>query len=66
MAGVNAYKPQRFIVHTDADDILPPPNDEGVVELPPQYSERPAVGNPTHLSSHYNPSPDSATESRKS
>jgi len=66
MAGVNAYKPQRFIVHTDADDILPPPNDEGVVELPPQYSERHAVGNPTHLSSRYNPSPDSATESRKS
>jgi hypothetical protein len=66
MAGVNAYKPQRFIVHTDADDILPPPNDEGVVELPPQYSERRAVGDPIHLSSHYNPSPDSATESPKS
>lgn len=64
VAGLNAYKPQRFIVHTDADDILPPPNDEGVVELPPQYSERP--GNATHLTSHYNTSPDSAAESRKS
>ncbi|KAF8632585.1 hypothetical protein AX15_001792 [Amanita polypyramis BW_CC] len=39
----------RYIVHTDVDDDLPPP-DEVVVELPPQYSERRApftVVNPT-------------------
>jgi hypothetical protein len=40
MAGVSAYKPSRFIVHTDVEDELPPPNQDGVVELPPQYSER--------------------------
>ncbi|KAF8647917.1 hypothetical protein AX16_006449, partial [Volvariella volvacea WC 439] len=39
LAGVSTYRPTRFIVHTDADDILPPPNEDGVVELPPQYSE---------------------------
>jgi hypothetical protein len=39
MAGQSAYKnATRLIVHTDADDILP--DDNGVVELPPQYSER--------------------------
>lgn len=40
MAGVTSYTPSRFIVHTDADDELPPPNEDGVVELPPQYTER--------------------------
>ncbi|KAG6862379.1 hypothetical protein C0995_011819 [Termitomyces sp. Mi166 len=40
MAGVSAYKPSRFIVHTDVEDELPPPNQDGIVELPPQYSER--------------------------
>jgi hypothetical protein len=40
MAGVTGYAPSRFIVHTDAEDELPEPNGEGVVELPPQYSER--------------------------
>ncbi|KAJ3506021.1 hypothetical protein NLJ89_g7106 [Agrocybe chaxingu] len=46
MAGVTPYTPSRFVVHTDADDILPPPNEEGVIELPPQYTERrnPAPG----------------------
>ena len=48
MAGVNAHQPSRFIVHTDADD-LPQPNNDGVVELPPQYSQRRILGvaNPT-------------------
>lgn len=41
MAGVSDYKaPSRILVHTDAEDVLPPPNADGVVELPPQYSER--------------------------
>lgn len=40
MAGVTSYKPSRFIVHTDVEDDLPPPNEDGIVELPPQYSER--------------------------
>ncbi|KAL0951285.1 hypothetical protein HGRIS_007996 [Hohenbuehelia grisea] len=41
MAGESAYKPpSRFIVHTDVEDMLPPPNEDGIVELPPQYSER--------------------------
>lgn len=43
MAGVSAYTPSRFILHTDVEDVLPPPNDDGVVELPPQYSERRAL-----------------------
>jgi hypothetical protein len=39
MAGQTAYKnPTRFILHTDVDDVVP--DDNGVVELPPQYSER--------------------------
>ncbi|KDR84913.1 hypothetical protein GALMADRAFT_217994 [Galerina marginata CBS 339.88] len=40
MAGAATYKPSRFIVHTDVEDDLPPPNEDGIVELPPQYSER--------------------------
>ena len=41
MAGSSSgYKPSRFIMHTDAEDDFPPPNDDGVVELPPSYSER--------------------------
>lgn len=40
MAGVNAYKPTRFILHTDVEDDLPPANEDEIVELPPQYSER--------------------------
>lgn len=50
MAGVTAHKPSRFVVHTDAEDGLPQPNNDGVVELPPQYSERRGVlgvANPT-------------------
>lgn len=50
MAGASTYTPSRFIVHTDVEDALPPPNEAGIVELPPQYSERggPAVVvNPT-------------------
>jgi hypothetical protein len=33
--------PARIIVHTDADDVVP--DDNGVVELPPQYSEHRGV-----------------------
>ncbi|KAJ8520984.1 hypothetical protein ONZ45_g2272 [Pleurotus djamor] len=47
MAGESAYKPpSRFILHTDADDELPPPNEDGIVELPPQYTERRAPSTP--------------------
>lgn len=39
MAGHTAYKnPTRFVLHTDVEDVVP--DDNGVVELPPQYSER--------------------------
>lgn len=46
MAGVGGYKPARFIMHTDVEDALPPPEEESVIELPPLYSERrgPAPG----------------------
>jgi hypothetical protein len=40
MAGVSRYGTSRFVVHTDLEDVEPPMNDNGVVELPPQYSER--------------------------
>ncbi|KAF8078693.1 hypothetical protein FPV67DRAFT_1604133 [Lyophyllum atratum] len=53
LAGVSTYTPSRFIVHTDVEDELPPPNQDGVVELPPQYSERrgrPATSAPTSSS----------------
>ena len=41
LAGVSPYKsPSHIIVHTDAEDDLPPPNVDGIVELPPQYTER--------------------------
>jgi len=39
MAGASNHTPSRFIVHTDVEDALPP-NEDGIVELPPQYSER--------------------------
>jgi len=54
MAGVSNYAPPRFVVHTDIEDELPPPNDDGVVELPPQYVERPG---PSRQFSVRNPSP---------
>ncbi|EKM83538.1 hypothetical protein AGABI1DRAFT_103710 [Agaricus bisporus var. burnettii JB137-S8] len=56
MAGATS-QPPRIMQHTDAEDILPPANDDGVVELPPQYTERRglAVVNHTPTSS---PSPD--------
>ena len=44
MAGVSSYKPTRFVVHEDAEDAIPP-NADGVVELPPMYSERRAPSN---------------------
>jgi hypothetical protein len=43
MAGMTGYQPAtRFVVHTDAEDVTSPDN-LGVVELPPQYSERLAL-----------------------
>ncbi|KAF9481016.1 hypothetical protein BDN70DRAFT_931251 [Pholiota conissans] len=49
-AGVTPYKPSRFIVHTDVEDVLPPTAEEEVIELPPQYTERrgpqPQIPNP--------------------
>lgn len=40
-AGMTAYKPSRYILHTDVEDALPTTaEDEEVIELPPQYSER--------------------------
>ncbi|KAG7099141.1 hypothetical protein E1B28_001012 [Marasmius oreades] len=40
MAGSTSYKPSRFIVHTDAEDVPPQQEEEETVELPPVYSER--------------------------
>jgi len=57
MAGQTAYKPSRFIVHTDAEDELPPPNDEGVVELPPQYTERHGAQTQSRQNPEYPPGP---------
>ncbi|KAJ6604583.1 hypothetical protein DFH09DRAFT_1123188 [Mycena vulgaris] len=37
MSGLTSYKPSRYVLHTDAEDDLPV-NEDGVVELPPQYS----------------------------
>ncbi|KAF4622940.1 hypothetical protein D9613_001740 [Agrocybe pediades] len=34
------YRPTRFVLHTDVEDAIPGPDEDGVVELPPQYSER--------------------------
>jgi hypothetical protein len=39
LAGETSYKPTRFVLHTDLDDSLRP-NSDGVVELPPQYTDR--------------------------
>ncbi|KAG1860640.1 hypothetical protein DFJ58DRAFT_778309 [Suillus subalutaceus] len=40
--GQTAYQlPTRIIVHTDADDVVP--DDNGLVELPPQYSDHRGV-----------------------
>jgi len=48
--------PARYIVHTDAEDEVPQPDENGVVEVPPRYTMRfaqnapPAVTNiPTEL-----------------
>jgi hypothetical protein len=47
-------QPPRIMQHTDVEDILPPPNEDGVVELPPQYTERRRLAVVNHTSS---PSP---------
>ncbi|OJT04749.1 hypothetical protein TRAPUB_4543, partial [Trametes pubescens] len=44
-AGMSPYAPStRFILHTDLEDDLPPPIEDEVIELPPQYTERRALG----------------------
>lgn len=43
MAGVSAYKPSRFILHTDVDE--PVPDEVDIVELPPQYTDRRQLSN---------------------
>ncbi|KAH9858091.1 hypothetical protein C2E23DRAFT_719321 [Lenzites betulinus] len=48
-AGISPYAPSaRFILHTDLEDELPPPPEDEVIELPPQYTERrrPGPSNP--------------------
>ncbi|KIL70905.1 hypothetical protein M378DRAFT_155847 [Amanita muscaria Koide BX008] len=37
---VSVQPPARYIVHTDVEDFAPQPDENGVVELPPMYSER--------------------------
>jgi hypothetical protein len=39
MAGVSAYRPSRFILHTDVEEAFPT-EEEDIVELPPQYTDR--------------------------
>jgi len=39
-AGLSSKATPRFIVHHDAEDVVPGEEEEEVVELPPQYSER--------------------------
>lgn len=39
LAGVSAYKQARFILHTDVEEAVPV-EEEDVVELPPQYTDR--------------------------
>jgi len=48
MSGFTGYASSRYVLHTDAEDEDLPPNEEGVVELPPQYSATrpPAKGIP--------------------
>jgi hypothetical protein len=63
MAGLTAYKPSRFILHTDLDEE---PHDEEVIELPPQYSEnrRPLEivdSHATHSPPPTQPPPDHTT-----
>ena len=55
IAGVTPNKPARFVLHTDAEDV-PQPNDEEVVELPPQYSERQLTTRLTNHTPDSNPS----------
>ena len=50
MGPIVLQPPPRFILHTDADDAVPEPDEDDVVELPPMYSERRApltIANPT-------------------
>lgn len=38
LAGASAYKPSRFILHTDVEEAIP--DEQDIVELPPQYTDR--------------------------
>ncbi|KAI0094814.1 hypothetical protein BDY19DRAFT_44567 [Irpex rosettiformis] len=40
LAGAVNTRPTRFILHTDIEEAVPEDENEEVVELPPQYSER--------------------------
>ena len=40
LAGAVNTRPTRFILHTDIEEVAPEDENEEVVELPPQYSER--------------------------
>ncbi|THV07711.1 hypothetical protein K435DRAFT_959773 [Dendrothele bispora CBS 962.96] len=40
MAGVSNHKPSRYVMHTDMEDTPAVPEEDEVIELPPQYSER--------------------------
>jgi hypothetical protein len=56
VAGASNHTPSRFIVHTDVEDTLSP-SEDGIVELPPQYSERqgPVVGPTSKKEIHLHP-----------
>jgi hypothetical protein len=38
-ASTTRFQPARFIVHTDVEEVEVEPDDNGVIELPPQYNE---------------------------
>jgi len=57
MSGSNNYKPSRYVLHTDAEDDDLPANEDGVVELPPQYSATRGVVKGSQQSNAFNPPP---------
>lgn len=40
LAGETAYRPTRYIVHNDLEEAGPSEQEEELVELPPQYTDR--------------------------
>lgn len=51
---MTTHRQPRFVMHTDAEDVNLPPQEDEVIELPPQYTERRVTGRPSTIAEETN------------